>query len=558
MGTAPVTPAPVAAPRRGIRRDTGLCRAPALVLAIGVVTVAASTISPILSPIGPAEIVWNATADRCPQTKWVHGIQKPCEEPDSMPIAWHNPLTNLTSLISATSCTYASVGPTLSTLTHHDCKHARYVPVNDSRPWTYANHQWLQSTRVYPNGTGVALIHNEFHGELSGNQSYCTFDRKTAEGQCIFWSTDLGKTVDGGDTWELAHAPLLTLPRPYVKDAGIAGYGELGSILHHAADGYYYAHVSRSYRNNTGGGPPGTVGGGTCVFRTATPADPTSYRGWNGSDWSTTSVDPYTDPAPADDLWRHTCAAVDIGGSRATHLNPKEFAGPLTQIAGWPTHAMVGLPSGKNGSKVSVFLPAAEGAPFTTWVEGQPDLDLDSWMDPCTIGGGQHEWMYPNLIDHASPFGLSDGGDAMHRSDGLSYTLVGNSSLYLYAVLSRAFIIRIPVAWFQPGQPLPTAPFPPAPPPALNPAGCTQFRVSDASIAAVNGIYNRSGQMVADGTYRYKLDDAHELYHFQATWRLGQPSVAVYYVAHRDIAARGDAVPIKWGNCGGPVVHCIA
>jgi hypothetical protein len=39
----------------------------------------------------------------------------------------------------------------------------------------------------------------------------------------------------------------------------------------------YYAHVRRSYRNNTGAGPPDTVGNGTCVFRTHDPTDPTTY-----------------------------------------------------------------------------------------------------------------------------------------------------------------------------------------------------------------------------------------------------------------------------------------
>ena len=81
-----------------------------------------------------------------------------------------------------------------------------------------------------------------------------------------------------GSTWQLQHAPIITLPRKYVKDAAIAGYGELGSSLLH--DGHYYAHVSRHYNNNTGAGPPNTVATGTCVFRTADPTDPATYRGW--------------------------------------------------------------------------------------------------------------------------------------------------------------------------------------------------------------------------------------------------------------------------------------
>ena len=43
-----------------------------------------------------------------------------------------------------------------------------------------------------------------------------------------------------------------------------------------------------------GSGPLGTVGNGTCVFRTANPLIPDSYRGWNGTHWSTTWINPYT------------------------------------------------------------------------------------------------------------------------------------------------------------------------------------------------------------------------------------------------------------------------
>ena len=219
--------------------------------------------------IGVAEVVWNKTAHACPQTKVspATGLPVLCESPDSMPIAWHNPLTNLSSLISSTDCTFPGVGPTLDAAAGpHRCGASPYVAGRNSAPWSYDNHQWLQSVRVHPNGTGFAWIHNEFHGEQPPhNRSYCSFDSKQSDGQCVLWSTDLGTTADGGATWELAAAPVLALPRPYVKDAAIAGYGALGGVVRQG--GWYYAHVGRSYRNGTGAGPPGTSASGTCVFR---------------------------------------------------------------------------------------------------------------------------------------------------------------------------------------------------------------------------------------------------------------------------------------------------
>ena len=38
--------------------------------------------------------------------------------------------------------------PSLDHLERHDCTQTPYQAVNDSRPWTYSNHQWLQSARV--------------------------------------------------------------------------------------------------------------------------------------------------------------------------------------------------------------------------------------------------------------------------------------------------------------------------------------------------------------------------------------------------------------------------
>jgi hypothetical protein len=75
---------------------------------------------PRLVPTGAAELVWNQTSDACPGSCGLPPLPNPCswrnpgESPDSMPIAWHNPLTNESSLISATPWgTFANTGPTV-------------------------------------------------------------------------------------------------------------------------------------------------------------------------------------------------------------------------------------------------------------------------------------------------------------------------------------------------------------------------------------------------------------------------------------------------------------
>jgi len=486
----------------------------------------ASAAPPKLVAVGAAEIVYNRSADGCPGLNWAG---HPGDECDSMPTAWHDPLSNTTRLLSAVNWgMYATKGPSLDELVpHHDCARAVFSSGKDPRPEAYNNHQWLQAPRVFANGTGFAMVHNEFHGEQPPhNASYCSFQSKTSTGQCIEWSTDLATTANGGASWELTYAPLFTLPRKYIKDAPIAGYGELGTVQRNTHDGFYYGLVSRKYRNGTGAGPPGTAAEGTCVFRSAAPLDPASYRGWNGSEWSTTWVDPYTTAVPTESLWRHTCANIDVGGvgkgdAGSTHWNPKRLVSTPTgdDSTAWPSHVMTGLPwqGGARGARVSYTFLGAEGAadgpaPFTAWAEPQY-LEVGDWLDPHLFGG---KLMYPALIDHSSPFALSAGSDDPGvRSDGLSYALIGGhghgSSLYLYFVVDRGYIARLPLAFVDASAPTPRGGFPPLPP--ILPS-CTAVNVTGAGLEGVDGVYvkDTAGGGGATAAATWTKDATHQLY----------------------------------------------
>ena len=154
--------------------------------------------------------------------------------------------------------------------------------------------------------------------------------------------------------------------------------------------------------------------------------------------------------------------------------------------------------------------------------------------------------MYPSLLDHDSPFSL--GGGTAASSDGLSYSLVGNKSAYLYFVIGRKFIARLPVAFVTADTPPPPPPFPPTPSP-LNPANCSRFTVSDAYNVDVNGVYSQTGQE-SDGAPVYSKDTTHQLYRFGSIWKLGFQGHEVYYEAGSS-AQSGLAVPeLGWGGCG--------
>lgn len=176
------------------------------------------------------------------------------EQPDSMPLAWHNPLTGRTSLITANDWgTFAKVAPRLSDLRsgaqQADCSHRVFTSTNSSNPSTYANHQWMQSVHMWTDGTGISLVHNEFHGDtVPANSSICSYhwpDKRAPNGECQIWSTGVGFTRDGGEHWELVRSPpehvAFVLPRRYSVDQPIAGFGALGALIE--LDGYYYGHV---------------------------------------------------------------------------------------------------------------------------------------------------------------------------------------------------------------------------------------------------------------------------------------------------------------------------
>ena len=263
-----------------------------------------------------------------------------------------------------------------------------------------------QSVHVYPNGSGFSLIHSEFHGDfIDANASLCSYsDRRAPHGECQLWSTALGVTADGGEHWTLAGPPptamVFATPRRYVKDQVISGFGALGGLLE--LDGYYYGHVNQILAGTTGNDPNTS---GVCAFRTRDPWNPRSFRGWNGSHWAASWVDPYTATPHELATGDHTCAVVGTGTPHNGHPNPRKFAGSWMPQGGWPSHVMLGWPEGSE-NVVSYAFPgwvAGSPAPFTAWEPAQL-LDITGWCPPGICAG--QSLMYPALLDADSPFGL--------------------------------------------------------------------------------------------------------------------------------------------------------
>eukprot|EP01063_Lacrimia_lanifica_P020062 TRINITY_DN27416_c0_g1_i1.p1 TRINITY_DN27416_c0_g1~~TRINITY_DN27416_c0_g1_i1.p1 ORF type:complete len:553 (+),score=38.56 TRINITY_DN27416_c0_g1_i1:52-1710(+) len=498
------------------------------VLLVVAVVDGSSVRQPRLAAVGPAEIVVNMTRDHCcrPDGACLNWAGHLGEQPDSVPGAWHNPLTNTTYLISATAWGhYATVGPSLSDLRTRVCETPVYVSVNKTTPQSYANNQWLQAARVFPNGTGVALVHNEFHGDQicrRGDCKYCSRNHSVPGIECETWTVDLGMTYDGGATWTATHSPVLTVPKRFQKDQARSGYGALGSLIFNSEDGWYYGHVAKA---KSAGAPENRTG--FCTFRTRWPADPSTYRGWNGTAWATVWVDPYDvpQPIPAADLYKYECALA-THSDRSAHPSPRVFA-PDTAAAHpeWPSAVMFGWPEEMSNVMSYSFPEEGTGAPFTAWGNAS-FLDVRDWLDPHQFAT---PLMYPTVLDHDSPFSSGVDPSDEDAATALSYGFVGNNSMHLYFVVDRKYIARLPVAWFLAGAPTPTGPYP-APPD--NTPGCPVVRVTGAGMAGANGDYRIEPDLHNDH-HAYAKDGVHRVLcsgvaPLPCRWTITQDGQALY------------------------------
>ena len=161
-----------------------------------------------------------------------------------MPIAWYDRNKSITRFLTANHRHMnAGVGFSLDNLT--GCNNGPvYHSYGNSTPQSYANYQWLQSVRVFVNGTVAALVHNEFKGDFEGGpkSAYCSKRYKHGQATCEMWSTGLAVAFDGGQHFKLAQSPpkhlVAALPYTFVKDQPTAGYGAISSILR-GADGAF-------------------------------------------------------------------------------------------------------------------------------------------------------------------------------------------------------------------------------------------------------------------------------------------------------------------------------
>jgi hypothetical protein len=210
-------------------------------------------------------------------------------------------------LIASHSVTRAGLGATLETA-RHNCQ-VVYTSRHDGNPADFDDYTWLTQFYSIDGRQIVALAHMEYHGwEHAG---MCA--SKTDTATCWYNVDTFFTSKDGGYHFTSRKSPanyLLSLPEKYQPNQGPQGYSVDTNIL--KVDGWYYASAySWAWPPHCGQGTgprPCLVPDATCPIRTANILDPSSWRGWDGKDFTVTFANPYQGPVPNPQA--HVCVPV--------------------------------------------------------------------------------------------------------------------------------------------------------------------------------------------------------------------------------------------------------
>ncbi len=198
---------------------------------------------------------------------------------------------------------------------------------------------------------------------------------------CTLISLTYAVSTDGGKTYSQPPDPdhlLANLPYQYDPDA-MRAIWQPSNIVRNPNDGYYYVLVQRDEQ-----GPAAGVNvQGTCVMRTQTLDDPTSWRAWDGSGFNMRFINPYQDTNA--DPAEHTCQLV----------SPDQIAA-LTYSLSYNTYLDKFIALGVRGAGFYYSLS-------DDLIHWTPATFLMGAVQSFANNGKTPYYPYPTLIDPDSP-----------------------------------------------------------------------------------------------------------------------------------------------------------
>jgi hypothetical protein len=262
-------------------------------------------------------------------------------------------------------------GPGLLQL-HHRCPVVMAGAGNDN-PAAYDDRAWIASPWTADGRTIWAVVHNEFHGHR--RPALCPTGRYM---DCWFNALTEAVSHDGGRSFQRVPGRAVVAALPYRYDQvgrGHHGYFNPSNVV--TLDGGFAMFAFATHA--------GVQREGNCLLRTTEIGKPELWRGWNGSAFDVTFIDPYAETAAPE---AHVCAPVALGQLR------------------WPVTSLVRhQPS---GLFIALMLNAARagGVFYAT------SPDLRTWSSPALLmtAIGEGAWTcadpppiaFPSLLDPAS------------------------------------------------------------------------------------------------------------------------------------------------------------
>lgn len=284
---------------------------------------------------------------------------------------------------------YVSRGAAFNSL-KRDCAQPALISADSRTAESYENWEWLWA--VYREGNRWhALIHNEFHDAVA---TTCDPGNPAPGNPCWYNSITYASSTDGGRTFvklpapahAVAPAPNVWVPpsAPLPPGQYVAeGYFGPTNIVRRD-DGYYYSLAM--------GIPTKDAAQRTCVFRTATLDDPSSWRAWDGSGFGLRMPSPYVTGSPAP-----VCTTVLPYGA-AGHLVYNTYLSRFMLV---------------NPSPGPLDVDGRATCGFFFWLSA----DLIHWSKPQLLAEARIGWcdtdpqrpgvlepvfvLYPSVIDHA-------------------------------------------------------------------------------------------------------------------------------------------------------------
>ena len=245
---------------------------------------------------GPPVAAFDTRKDSCEET----------DIPDAAARAFRD-YKGTIHLVASHSVTRAGLGASLET-TKHNCQIVFKSP-HDGNIANYNDYTWLNTFYNIDGKRIVALGHMEYHGwEHAG---MCASKSDTAS--CWYNVDTLNLSEDGGYHFARPKPPsnfFVSLPYKYQVNQGPEGYSVDANIVK-VGEWYYDELYAWSWPPNCGRGKgqkPCLVPDGACAIRTANILDASSWRGWDGKDFTVEFVDPYRGVVANPQA--HVCATV--------------------------------------------------------------------------------------------------------------------------------------------------------------------------------------------------------------------------------------------------------